>query len=83
MNNYKPRSSLMGVVAAYLLYTAFELYQGRNNPDTTMTPAVMILFIVLFVIAAGALIVYAYRLWKRGTQEEKEKAREDDPDSMK
>ena len=73
MNNGKTRSSLMAIVAAYLLYTAYELYQGRGNPDTTMTAPVMYLFIALFALAAAGLLVYAWRLWRQSGKQEEEK----------
>ena len=67
----------MGVVGGYLLYTAYELFKGRGDPDTTMQPVVIILFIVLFAAAGVALLVYAWRLWKRGAMEEKQQKPED------
>ena len=70
MNQQKTRSSLYGIVAAYLLYIAYGLFRDRNSADTTMTPAARILFIALFVLAAGALLVYAWRTWKQGSKEE-------------
>ncbi len=72
MNSEKTRSTLMGIVGAYLIYTAWQLFQGRNDPDTTMTLGIMILFVVLFVIAGAGLVVYAVILWKKGMREEKE-----------
>lgn len=83
MNNGKTRATLLGIVAAYLLYTAYELFEGRNDPNTTMTLPVMILFIVLFVIAAGFLAVYACRVWKRSKQEEEEQPAQEDGESLK
>ena len=83
MNNGKTRASLMGIVAAYLLYTAYELFQGRNDPETTMTPAAMILFIALFVGAAVALAIYACRLWKRSAKEDPDPPQQEDRDSLK
>ncbi|MBR4500648.1 MAG: hypothetical protein IKP22_01975 [Clostridia bacterium] len=72
MNGEKTRSCLMGIVGGYLIYTAWQLFQGRNDPETTMTIGVMILFMVLFVIAGVGLMVYAVILWKKGMAEDKE-----------
>ncbi len=83
LNNSKTRASLMGIVGGYLIYLAWQLYQGRTDPDTTMTPAAMILFISLFVLAGAGLIVYAFRLWKHGMQEDQEKRREEEQNIMK
>ena len=77
MNNGKNRASLMGVVAAYLIYTAWELFQGRNNPDTSMAPAVAVLFAALFALAAAGLVAMAIRIWKRAETEEAEEKNEE------
>lgn len=76
MNNGKTRSSLLGVVGAYLLYTAYQLFEARGDTNTTMTPAVRILFIVFFVAAGAALLVYAVRVWKNSDKEQKEEEKE-------
>lgn len=70
MNSGKTRSTLMGVVGAYLLYTAYELFRDRGDLNTTMTPLARILFIALFVLAGAALLVYAVRIWKRSGESE-------------
>ena len=77
VNSTKTRAGLMGIVAGYLLYLAWQLFEGRNDPDTTMTPAAAVLFIAFFVIAAVAVGAYALRLWKRGKKEDEEKQDED------
>ncbi|MBR6707352.1 MAG: hypothetical protein IKI84_11845 [Clostridia bacterium] len=84
MNGEKTRSCLMGIVGGYLIYTAWQLFQGRNDPDTTMTIGIMILFMALFVIAGAALMVYAVILWKKGMAEDKEeKQTKGEEDSLK
>ena len=84
MNNGKTRSSLIAIVAAYLLYTAWQLFQGWNDPNTTMPQAVMALFIVLFAVIACVLLVYAWRVWKNAAKEEKEeKKNQQDESSFK
>ena len=82
MNNGKNRASLLGVVAVYLLYLSYELFQGRNDPNTTMTPTARILFIVFFILAAAGLLVYAVRVWKRSGEEE-QKPPQDDNNNLK
>ncbi len=74
---------MLGVVAAYMLYTAYQLYQGRTDPNTTMTQTAMILFIILFVLAAIALLVYACRVWKAADREEENKPSGEDENSLK
>ena len=84
MNNSKNRAGLMAAVAAYLIYTAWELFQGRNAPNTSMAPWVAVLFAVLFVGVAGGLLVMAWKLWKKGGEEEKEEnARREEENSLK
>ena len=83
MNNGKNRASLLGVVALYLLYLSYELFQGRNDPNTTMTPAARILFIALFVISAVGILFYAIRVWQRSRREDEQQPPQDDKNSLK
>ena len=74
----------MTVVAAYLIYIAWELFQDQNAPNTSMPPWVAVLFAVLFVGAAGGLLVMAWKLWKKGGEEDKEeKTRKNEENSLK
>lgn len=81
MNNGKTRSALLGLVAAYMLYTAYGLYQ--NDTETTMSPTVRTLFIVLFVLAGIGVAVYAYFVWKNSEKKKEEEQKQNDQDSMK
>lgn len=83
MNNGKTRASLLGVAALYLLYICYELYQSRDDPNTTMTPAVRIIFIALFVIAGIGLLIYAVREWRRSRTDDDQPAARDDKNSLK
>jgi len=84
MNSGKTRSSLFAVVGAYLLYIVWELYQGWNDPNTTMSHTVMVLFMVIFVVAAGFLFFFAVKLWKNADRDEAEKKQaEDDATRLK
>ena len=80
MKNGKTRSTLLGVVGAYLLYTAWELWQDWGKTETTMTDPARIAFMALFVLAGAALLVYAVHVWKQsdGQKEENAPTREDD-----
>ena len=84
MNNKQNRSYLYGVVGGYLLYLAYELFAAREDPNTTMTPAVRWLFVGLFIVAGVFLLIWAPRLWiaARKEKDEVEKPPED-PKGMK
>ena len=73
----------MGIVALYLLYISYELFQGRDDTNTTMTPAARILFIVLFVVAAIALLCYTIHIWRQSAKEDEQEQPKDDPNSLK
>ncbi len=83
MNNGKNRASLLGVVAVYLLYLSYELFQGRNDPNTTMAPVARILFIALFVISAAGILVYAVHVWRDSKRDDDRQPPRDDQNSMK
>lgn len=84
MNNGKTRSSLLGIVGAYLLYTAYELWQDWGNTETTMPTPARIVFIVLFVLAGAALLVYAVYVWRLADdQREKNAPPPKDENSLK
>ncbi len=80
MNNGKTRSSLLGIVGAYLLYTAWELWQDWGNTETTMTAPARAVFMTLFALAGAALLVYAVYVWKHADdpKEEDDRPREDE-----
>ena len=78
MNSGKTRSTLLGVVGAYLIYLAYQLFEGRAETDTAMTPAARIAFIVFFAIAGAAVLVYALNVWKKSKDEDEEKPKEDE-----
>ncbi len=84
LNNGKTRSSLLGIVGAYLLYTAWDLWQERGNTDTVMTAPARIVFIALFVLAGAAVLAYAVSVWKHSEDQKEEKSHtQDDENSLK
>ena len=72
MDRDKLRSGLLGAVGVYLMYTAYRLFRGRNAPDDTMAPAVLILFVVLFAVCGAAVTVYGCVLWRRAMKDERD-----------
>ena len=76
MINGKTRASLIALVAAYLLYTVYELF--RDSEDAAMAPAIRILFMVFFSVAAVGLLVYAYSVWKKGDKKDEDSSQDDE-----
>ena len=77
MINGKTRSTLLGLVGAYLMYLAYQLFDGRADPDTTMTMVPRIVFIVLFALCGLALIVYSLWLWKQALRQDQQEHPQD------
>lgn len=71
MNGKKTRASLFVLVAAYLIYLCYGLFQGRLDASTTMSSWVRYASIGVFMVSAVVLAVYAFCLWKQGEAEEK------------
>ncbi len=79
--NGRNRSYIMGVVGGYLIYLAYQLYQ---DPEGGMSPAMRILFIILFGLIGIGLLGFAVILWKNGGKEkEKQEVPEEKQDSLK
>ena len=71
MNNSTGRSSLFAIVGGYLIYMAYELLKGLiDNTPTTMPRAVQIIVIVLFTGIGIALLVFAWKVWKKGREDQ-------------
>ena len=71
MNNNTGRSSIMAVAGGYILYMAYELLKNLiDNVPTTMPRAVQILAIVFFAGAGAALLVLAWKTWKKGREDQ-------------
>ena len=65
------RSLLYGLVGGYLLYLAYELLQNRiKNVPSTMAPWLAIVFIILFTGIGITLLVYAWKIWKQGREDQ-------------
>ena len=89
MNNSTGRSSLYAIVGAYLIYMAYELLKGLiDEVPTTMPRAVQILVMVLFTGIGIALLVFAWKVWKKGREDQDQnpvdlEAQEDEAKSEK
>ena len=80
LNSDKTRSTLFGVIAAYFLYLCYGLFRDRHDTNTTMTPVIRWLFLILFGVAGICLGLYALRLWKQSESESF--AEEDSPENL-
>lgn len=61
----------MAIAGGYIIYLAYELLKNLlDNVPTTMPRAVQILAIILFAGAGCALLVFAWKLWKKGREDQ-------------
>ena len=71
MNSSTSRSVLYCLVGGYLLYTAYGLLQNRiNEVPTDMPMWLAVVFIVLFTGIGITLLVFAWKIWKRGREDQ-------------
>ena len=75
MKNKRIHSTLLGVVGAYLIYRAYQLFEKRADADASMPPALRIVFIAFFGLAGAAVIVYAFLVWKKSREEDEQEQR--------
>ncbi len=69
------RAWVYALVGVYLLYTAWQLFQGLGESEGNQ--AVIVIFAVLFVIAGAALIWFSIRSMRKESGK-KESAQEED-----
>ena len=63
----------MAIAGGYIIYLAYELLKNLiDNVPTTMPRVVQILAIVLFAGAGIALLVFAWKIWKKGREDQDE-----------
>ena len=73
MNPSTGRASLFAVAGGYVIYLAYELLKNLiDNVPTTMPRWLQILAIILFAGTGGALLVFAWRVWKKGREDQDE-----------
>ena len=71
MNQNTGRSSLMAIAGGYVLYLAYELLKSLiDNESTTMPRVVLILAIIFFAAAGVSLLVFAWKIWKKGREDQ-------------
>ena len=71
MNQNTGRSSLMAIAGGYVLYLAYELLKSLiDNERTTMPRVVQILAIIFFAAAGISLLVFAWKIWKKGREDQ-------------
>ena len=65
------RSSIFAVVGGYLIYMAYEILKDMiNQVPTTMPHFVQILVIVLFAGIGITLLIFAWKFWKKGREDQ-------------
>ncbi len=71
MNPNTGRSSIFAVVGGYLIYMAYEMLRDLiNHVPTTMPQFLQILVIVLFTGIGITLIIFAWKFWKKGREDQ-------------
>lgn len=61
----------MAIAGGYVLYLAYELLMSLiDNERTTMPRVVQILAIVFFAAAGITLLVFAWKIWKKGREDQ-------------
>ena len=71
MNPNTGRSSIFAIVGGYLIYMAYEILKGMiDRVPTTMPPAIQITVIVLFTGIGVTLLVFAWKVWKKGREDQ-------------
>ena len=58
------RATLRALVAGYLAYLAWQIYQGVRSGESTMNPTVGYLAAGFFLLAAVTFAVYLVRHWR-------------------
>lgn len=70
MNPNTGRSSIFAIVGAYLIYMAYGMLKDLiNKVPTTMPLFLLILFIALFTGIGIALLIFAWKVWKKGKED--------------
>lgn len=61
----------MAIAGGYVLYLAYELLRSLiDNERTTMPRVVQILAIIFFAAAGISLFVFAWKIWKKGREDQ-------------
>ena len=71
------RFSVIQQLPSLSFFTAYDLFKGRNDPESTMPMWLLIAFMVFFALAGAALLVFAIRLWVHSKDEEQQEEKED------
>jgi len=70
LNPNTGRSSIFAIVGAYLIYLAYGILKDMiDRVPTSMPPFVQVLVIVSFTGIGIALLVFAWKVWKKGRED--------------
>ena len=78
MKNRNTHAMLLTLVGAYMLYTAWHLFENMRSGAQEMPAAAYIALIVLFALAGVGIFVYAFIIWRGSRREEDKKSRDED-----
>lgn len=70
MKNSSVHAMLMALVGGYVLYIAYQLFDKLQSGAEEMPFWLCVAAIAFFALAGLAVILYAWKLWRDGKQEE-------------
>ena len=82
MKNEKIHSMLLGLVAGYVLFLAWELFDKYRAGSDEMPGPVFIIAIAVFTLGGLGTIWYAWKVYQKGKKAEAEKEEEKADENM-
>ena len=67
--NAQTHATLLALVGGYVLYIAWQLFDGLQSGAEDIAPAAAIAAIVFFTVAGIAVLVYAWRVWRHAPKD--------------
>ena len=72
------RATLLALAGGYMIYLAWDIWHTWQNGGTTMAGWTGILFAVFFLAAGVAVLIFAWKVWRKSRKEEERKTVETD-----
>ena len=78
MKNEKIHSTLLALVGGYVLFLAYQIWDNYRNGAGEMPDYMYIIVIVLLALGGLGAIYYAWMVYRKAVNEEKNKQEEND-----